>query len=214
MLLYRFVARPIKHLLDAIVHVAGEPTDTTPPNPNDASFQKTGFKTVLQTIYQLAATNPDAPAAVPGTPTAVTTSPRTIIEHALDETICGFVVMNAQRQIVYANKATPIRIDQSGLQTLELLFNGDDTLDKWWDECAQSAVHAERTWPRISNKLPNEEDRRFFDVIASYDKGAESEVVLTLIDRTKLYAIGEEELDSLPSPRTNFVARLLLFGAT
>jgi len=56
-------------------------------------------------------------------------------------------------------------------------------------------VHAEKTWPRIPNKLPNEEDRRFFDVIASYNKGAESEMVLTLIDRTHLYEIGEEELD-------------------
>jgi signal transduction histidine kinase len=103
--------------------------------------------------------------------------------------------MNQNRAITYANKATPIKVDTNGVQSLELLFNDNDTIDLWWDECEKSAVHAEKTWPRIPNKLPNEEDRRFFDVIASYNKGAESEVVITLIDRTHLYSVGEEELD-------------------
>lgn len=191
--LYRFVAQPIKQLLAALIHVAGEPTTTTPPNPNETHFEKNGFKAVLQTVYKLAAATPDP--ITPNAPAAAEASTRSIIEKALDETLCGFVVMNPQRQIVYANKATPVGIDRNGVQSLELLFADDDTLDKWWDQCTQSAVHAEHTWSRISNKLPNEEDRRFFDVIASYNKGTDSEVVLTLIDRTKLYSVGEDELD-------------------
>lgn len=201
-IIFRFVARPIKDLLAAIIHVSGEPTVTTPPNPNDARFARSGFKQVLQTIYQLA--SDDAPAAATptaSTPTTTTTaavpvtSPVHLIEAALNETICGFVVMNHDRKITYANKAAPIRIDQTGLSSLELLFSGDDTIDAWLDECDKSAVHAEHTWSRVPNKLPDEENRRFFDIIASYDKGAESEVVLTLIDRTALYSVGEQELD-------------------
>ena len=54
LIVYRFIARPIKYLLAALVHVAGEPTTTTPPNPNDKTFERSGFKPVLQAVYQLA----------------------------------------------------------------------------------------------------------------------------------------------------------------
>ncbi len=201
-IIYKFVGRPIKDLLAAIVHVAGEPTSTTPPNPNDRRFAKSGFKNVLQTIYQLASDEtPPAAATTTETPNSVTAAVPTkatttsLIEKALNETICGFVVMNHDRKITYSNKAAPIRVDQNGDSSLMLLFNGDDTLEAWLADCDKNAVHAEKNWPRISDKLPDEENRRFFDVIASYDKGAESEVVITLIDRTNLYSIGEEELD-------------------
>jgi len=198
---YHVVAKPIKHLLAALTHVAGEQTNTTPPNPNQASFEKNGFKPVLQTIYQLAADTPnpiDTP--VPRNPmTQAASTPETItrspIETALDAALCGFVVMDQKRSIVYANKATPLKIDTSGVPSLDLLFNEHDSIEKWWDECDASAVHAEKTWSRIPNKLPNEEDRRYFDVIATYDKGAAHEVVITLVDRTHLYEVGEEELD-------------------
>lgn len=203
LLVYRFIARPIKHLLAALVHVAGEPSTTTPPNPNEKIFEKIGLKPVLQTVYQLASDAKDpldhTTQSETNTPTSTSTAPQantsSVITDALDQATCGFVVMNPERKIIYASKATPIRVDTNGVQTLDLLFNGTDTLEKWWDECDQLAVHAEKTWARIPNKLPNEEDRRFFDVVASYNKGVTSEMVITLIDRTHLYEVGEEELD-------------------
>jgi signal transduction histidine kinase len=118
-----------------------------------------------------------------------------VLEAALNETSCGFVVMNHERKITFSNKAAPLNVDSNGVSSLSLIFNGQETLDAWLEDCDKNAVHAERTWSRISNKLPEEEGRRFFDVIASYDKGAESEVVLTLIDRTSIYEVGEQELD-------------------
>jgi len=208
LIIYHFVARPVKHLLAALVHVAGEPTDITPPNPNEERFEKNGFKPVLQTIYQLASDIKDpidenAATKPAGTTNAQgelvfsspTPSVKTVLDTALDQAICGFVIMNQERKITYANKATPLRVDTNGVQSLDLMFGENDTIEKWWDECEQSAVHAEKTWPRIPNKLPNEENRRFFDVVASYNKGTETEMVITLIDRTHLYEIGEEELD-------------------
>lgn len=195
-LIYHFIAKPIKHLLAALVHVAGEPTNITPPNPNEAQFQKNGFKPVLQTVYELASEVKDPIQEGEGNST-LATSPNvnTTLNAALDQSLCGFAVLNKQRRIVYASKATPLKVDTAGTQSLDLLFSDNDTLEQWWNECEQSAVHAEKTWPRIPNKLPNEEDRRFFDVIASYNKGAENEMVITLIDRTHLYEVGEEELD-------------------
>lgn len=195
LIVYRFVAQPIKYLLAALVHVSGEPTTITPPNPNDKSFEKNGFKPVLQTVYQLASDVKDPLDVTETKNQKPTTNDCLQLTDALDQALCGFVVIDSSRAIVYASKATPIRVDTDGVQSLDLLFNENDSLDKWWDECEATAVHAEKTWPRIPNKLPNEEDRRFFDVIATYNKGAKSEMVLTLIDRTHLYEVGEEELD-------------------
>ena len=207
--IYQFAAQPIKDLLAAVVHVSGEPTATTPPNPNDARFGKSGFKDVLQTIYELAGNDtpstgvlvsPLATAndtAINGvtSPAQLTTPASSMLESALNETSCGFVVMDHDRKITFSNKAAPLNIDSNSVSSLSLLFNGQETLSAWLEDCDKNAVHAERTWSRIPNKLPEEEGRRFFDVIASYDKGAESEVVLTLIDRTAVYIVGEEELD-------------------
>lgn len=193
-LLYAFIARPLKDLLAAVIHVSGEPTSTTPPNPNDERFSRSGFKDVLQTIYQLASNSkPPTPSANGSVATQSTVT--SVIESALNETTCGFVVLDKNRSITFANKAAPVNIDQSGSSKLSLIFNGTDTLDNWLNECEKTAVHAEKIWRRIPNKLPEEENRRFFDVIASYDKGAESEVVLTLVDNTTDYKTGEEELD-------------------
>lgn len=201
-IIYHVVAKPIKHLLAALVHISGEPTNVTPPNPNEEQFEKNGFKPVLQTIYQLAADTPDPIAEqVPNASNGITQnaarfeSSRTSIEAALDAALCGFVAMDRNRTIVYANKATPLRVDTNGVRSLELIFNENDTIDTWWDECEKNAVSAEKKWSRIPNKLTNEEGRRFFDVIASYHKGTENEVVLTLVDRTYLYEVSEDELD-------------------
>jgi len=204
--IYKLAAQPIKDMLAAVVHVSGEPTATTPPNPNDKRFEQSGFKDVLQTIYQLASKD-DATAgtvlsSAPAVAQPMQTLPipiakpaTTMLESALNETSCGFVVMNHERVITFSNKAAPLNVDANGVSSLSLIFNGQETLEAWLDDCEKNAVHAERTWSRISNKLPEEEGRRFFDIIASYDKGAESEVVLTLIDRTSVYEVGEQELD-------------------
>lgn len=205
LIVYRFVATPVKHLLAALVHVSGEISSVTPPNPNDEKFEKNGIKPVLQTIYQLASDVKDPMAegdnnmavAVASGPavTAPTANVQQLLDSALDQSICGFIIFNKERKITYANRATPLRVDTNGVQSLDLLFNENDSIQKWWDECEHTAVHAEKTWPRIPNKLPNEENRRFFDVVASYNKGTETEMVVTLIDRTHLYEVGEEELD-------------------
>lgn len=204
LIIYRFIARPVKYLLAALVHVAGEPTTVTPPNPNEKMFERNGFKPVLQAIYQLASDVKDPieeGQSMPAQNGEVAKKPeeteqtRALLSTAIDQAICGFVIMNQERKIIYASKSTPVKVDTAGLESLDLIFNENDTLENWWDECEASAVHAEKTWPRIPSKLPNEENRRFFDVIASYNKGTQSEMVITLIDRTHLYEVGEGELD-------------------
>lgn len=201
-MILRFSARPAKDLLSALIHVAGEPTDTTMPNPNDPRHSKNGFKEALQTIYELSGKSEITPAEVapvdPASPVEVAPVPSSNtdqIKSALDATICGFVVLNHDRTVSYSNKAAPIHIDANNVKTLNLLFTGADTLETWLNECEQHSVHAEHIWTRIADRLPEEEGRRFFDVIASYDKGSTHETVLTLIDRTATYDVSEQDLD-------------------
>jgi signal transduction histidine kinase len=183
-----FVSRPGKDLLAAVMNVSGERSNLTPPNPNDKRYEKSAFKQALQTIYELASRD--------RTPeTAPVAQAASGLEAALNETTCGFVTMNHERKITFSNKATPTNQTTEGVLSLNLLFNGSDTLDAWLDECEKSAVHAEHVWTRIPDRLPEEEGRRLFDVMASYEKGNVNETVLTLVDRTASYEVGEEDLD-------------------
>lgn len=200
--LVRLASRPTRDLLAVVLTITGEPTDLTPPNPNEIHYEKTGFKDVLQSLYELARAKDNGPQEVvvasnSPAPTAETKtlSAEETLRSALDETKCGFVVMSHDRRITFSNKSAPISINQDGVQLLQLIFPENNTLDQWLDECEQQAVRAEKTWARISDRLPEEEGRRFFDIMASYDKGAPSEIVLTLVDRTEVYSVEEQELD-------------------
>jgi signal transduction histidine kinase len=203
LLILRFSARPAKDLLSAIIHIAGEPTDKVMPNPNDKRYERNGFKLALQTIYELSGKAPDGIQPAPDQSTSAvgvaTTAPIITdidpIKSALDATNCGFVVLTHERAISYANRAAPIHIDTNNVSSLSLLFNSNDTLEMWLNECDEHAVHAEHIWTRIADRLPEEEGRRFFDIIASYDKGSAHETVLTLVDRTSTYDISEQDLD-------------------
>ena len=183
---------PTKDLLAAIINISGEKTIQTPPNPNTKKYAKTGFRDALQTIYALSSNRDDS--------TSESSLPKPdskalFLNSALDTTICGFVALNSQHAVIYSNKSAPVHIDPNGTQTLDLLFNSDDTLSIWLDNCQDNALHAEHVWTRIPDRLPNLEGRRFFDVYASYEKGTVAETVLTLVDRTDVYIVDEENLD-------------------
>lgn len=187
--IFKFATRPTKDLIAAVVHVSGELSSLTPPNPNSRRNEQSGLKDALLTIYELSGENKQ-------TETNSTQNNNTLSD-GLDTTICGFIIMNSDGQIIYANNAAPIKVNAEGTQELKLLFNGRDNLDFWINQCRENAVHAEHTWTRIPDRLPDEEGRRFFDIIASYQKGKEAEIVLALVDRTSTYIVDEENLDFL-----------------
>lgn len=186
---------PAKDLLAAVIHISGEPTNLTPPNPNEKKYAHNGFKDALQAIYELSSGNRTMPAVEQTNDSAPAVDNSSLLASALDNTTCGFVGLDSKHAIMFANKAAPINISSDGVKSLKLMFNGSDTLDVWLEACEQNSVHAERIWTRIADRLPSEEGRRLFDVIASYQKGAATETVLTLVDRTEIYTVDEEDLD-------------------
>jgi len=186
LIIYQLATEPIRNVFHALVHTAGEPTTSTPPNPNDKSFAKTGLKEVLQHIYELSANRDKQTTQLSPTDT--------VALEALDNMSGGFVILDKNHQVVYANKSAPVRDNTAGQKELELIFLNEQSLQDWLVEC-ENKLNAEKLWMRIANKLPGEEGREFYDVTANYQKGSSAQTVLTLFKRTDVYMPEEEDLD-------------------
>ena len=182
---------PLKDITSALTHISGEPTIVTPPNPNARHFERDGFKPILQLIYELAADeNKD-------TAESATTSkpPATQLSKAIDNTSVGFMILNAKQEVLYANDKAPVHTGPNNKRVIDLMFDDEPTLTDWLKECEEHAVHAEHSWQRIANKITGEDDRKIYDLTASYQKGSEAEVVIVLFERTDIYLPEDEDLD-------------------
>lgn len=189
LLLFNLLSAPLKDLTDALTHVSNEPTIITPPNPNARRFERDGFKPLLQLIYKMAS-DEDSDAEVKKV-TAATTDFST----ALNNATAGFIVLDSTGRVTYANDKAPIHTDPTGTIVIDLLFDTEDTLSVWLKDCAENAVHAEHSWKRVANKITGEEDRKIYDISASYQKGSAAEVVMTLFEQTDVYLPEDEDLD-------------------
>ncbi|HSW91360.1 MAG TPA: HAMP domain-containing sensor histidine kinase, partial [Candidatus Saccharimonadales bacterium] len=187
-LLFNLLSTPLKDITSALTHASGEPTIVTPPNPNAQRFERDGFKPILQLIYTLASDDK----------TAVEPLPESAIDlkTAIDNTATGFIITDTSKKVLYANSKAPVHTDPDGNVIVDLIFDdNDDTLDSWLKDCEENAVHAEHSWLRVSNKITGEEDRKIYDITASYQKGSSAEVVITLFERTDVYLPEDEDLD-------------------
>ena len=186
---------PLQNLANALTHAAGEPTTTTPPNPNATRFESDGFKPLLQLVYELGAHEALKPGA-DASQTTVTRASATTLERGLNETTAGIVILNHERHVIYANRAAPVRTNMKGEPELELVFDdSSETLKSWLDAREESDVRATKRWRRIANKLVGDEDRRIFDIAASYEKGSDAETVLVFYDYTSDYQPEDDDLD-------------------
>lgn len=189
LILMWLVASPLHDLATALTHVAGEPTPTPPPNPNAGRFRTDGLSVLLNTIYELASKDP--------TEQSTTIDPKdsAVVLKGLDVTNAGVVILDHEHKIIYANRAAPVRVGEGNVPKLELVFENDQTLDEWIRECEKTTVHATRTWYRVGNQLVGEENRRIFDISASYEKGSSAETVIIFYDLTNSYKPEDDELD-------------------
>ena len=184
------IIEPLYELLAALIHKVGEPSTTTPPNPNAKRYEKTGFKAALEAIYNCppakstSATSADKPK----------TQGHTLIQ-ALNHTSCGVVVLDPQKTIISANKAAPVAQTPDGESYLALDFTNEQSLSEWLADIDNKTVSAERTWQRVPVNLDAAQASRIFDVVASYQKGAPGETVVLLFDRSEQYLPEEEDLN-------------------
>ena len=186
-LLFLVVGAPLRQLLAALTHTSGEPTITTPPNPNDKSLTRSGLGPVIQYVYELTSLN-EAQAAAP-------TSDVARLGEVFDNTSSAIAILNEDGEVAFASKAAPLAVDTDGKKQLELLFYTDTPLAQWLDKCRENSVHAEHTWKRVATKPLGDEDRRLYDIIASYQKGSAAPFVLVMVDKTKEYEPDDEDLN-------------------
>lgn len=173
---------PLKVLSHVIAHVANEVNDVTPPNLNNDQYQSSGLKMMAQTIYDVSQTTPS--------PNIATNN-----ELPLDTLPAGVITMTSQGKVTYANRDAPVSTADDGKITLRLLFDENNSLEAWLKDCEEKKITATNTWQRVASKLPDEPERKIYDVVAHYKKGASPEVILLCIDRTSRYAPDEESMD-------------------
>lgn len=178
---------PFRQLLAALTHSNGEPTITTPPNPNDKGLVNSGLGPVIQYVYELTSRDKEPEKA----PSAASLQ----LDDTFDNTSSAVVILDENSDIIFSSKSAPLVTDTSGKKRLELQFYTDTPLTEWMDNCKENSVHAERVWKRIATKPLGEEDRLMYDITASYQKGSAAPFVLVFTDKTTEYAPEDEDLN-------------------
>ena len=181
-----YALEPLDFLSRGITHVSKQANNVTPPNLNGTRHEKTGFKLMVETIYDLAVKGPGD----------ITPSGSALQSRLLDSMPVGVIALNVAREVIFTNAQAPVVKADAGT-SVELLFDENDGLEQWLSESEKTQVSASRTWSRVQNKIPGSEGRRVFDVVANYQKsGAEGvETVLITVDQTGKYAANEDGMD-------------------
>lgn len=193
MMLIDLLLTPHRDIVRAIAHAAGEEPDGPLASPNSVRSIRSGFKPVLQFVYELAA-NSGVSADLQQDKSASNDQLRQL-SIALDQAAAGIIVMDASGAIQYANRHAPIGKTPDEVPYLDLLFEKDGEFDAWLADCRANAVRAEKSWLRVPNKVVGVDDRRIFDVTVNYEKGSAAEVVIVCFDSSNRYQPEDDELD-------------------
>lgn len=185
----KYALEPLDFLARTVTQISDQPHDTVPPNLNGTRHERTGWKLMVDTIYQHGA-------SVLPTSTSQTAD-GTTQSTLFDNVPGGIIALNQAREIVYTNKRAPISLDTKGAKHIQLDFDGSDTLFAWLDGVENTQVRAERRWSGVQNLPLGTPERRVFDIVASYEKNATNGVdtLLLLVDQTAHYGVNEESMD-------------------
>lgn len=189
-LIVDFLLTPLRDISMAITSAADQKPTHPLANPNTPRYAHSGFKPMLQFIYDRAAAKDIAE-----TPAADNSKQLKQLLAALNETTAGLVIMDASGTIQFANRAAPVTATTEGIKKLDVLFPNDTEFTDWLANCRKNAVHGQKTWSRIPNRLVGDEDRRIFNITANYEKGSAAEVVLVAYDATTVFQPEDDELD-------------------
>lgn len=183
-----YALEPLDFLARTVTQVSDQPHNTTPPNLNGTRHERTGWKLMVDTIYQRAQTATSPPAE---------TATSSISKAVLDGLPAGVIALNESRTVMYSNVLAPLGSDPAGKPRIQLEFEEGDALDDWLSHVETSQVKAEKTWSRVQTAAPGTEGRRVFDVAASYQKNGAGgvETLVVTYDQTAKYAVNEDAID-------------------
>lgn len=184
-----YALEPLDFLARTVTQISDQPHATKPPNLNGTRHERTGFKLMVDTIYQRSTT--------PGVSTQTDVGAAPLHTAILNTLPGGVIALNQARAVVYANKMAPVATDLKNKQNIQLEFPEGAGLDEWLSNVETSEVHALKKWANIQTAAPGTTDRRIFDIVASYEKNATggADTILLLFDQTQHYAVNEESMD-------------------
>ena len=190
-LIMYFAVRPLKDLLAVTSKISSETnTSLVPPNINSKKYKDTGFATAVSVILG----SSDNSRHFAPNEEDCDKSNEALLD-SLDRLSCKIILLDGNNHITYHNQGAPVKVEPGEEMGIDLMFNGKETLESWLEGAKNNTVNAEKIWKRIPDTISNQEDRRFFDVHASYKKGSPNETVITLVDKTIEYSSDEEALD-------------------
>lgn len=189
-LIGKYALDPLDFLTRTVTQVSNQPHHTIPPNLNGTRHERTGFKLMVDTIYGLAISGPGEPVSAQSTSSTLQTA-------MLDKLPGGVIALDENRHILFANQLAPVSTDDTGEKSIQLLFDGEDTLESWLTVVESSEVSASNTWSRIQSALPGDQQRKVYDIVASYQKNGTggADTLILLVDQTTHYAVDEEDMD-------------------
>jgi len=185
----KYALEPLDFLSRTVTQISDHPHATTPPNLSGTRHERTGFKLMVDTIYQRS--SPDQ------APVAVDAGDAALQATILSTLPGGVIALNQERKVIYANKLAPVITNSKDEHVIQLDFPPNGSLDTWLDMVEASEVHAMKKWAGVQTAAPGASDRRVFDIIASYEKNATGGVdtIVMLFDQTQHYSVAEESLD-------------------
>lgn len=188
----RSITDPLYDILAAMMHKTGEPTTTTPPNINAKRNKETGFRSVLKVIYDSKMKQDIQTSSIAHTEEDEL-PPN--LSQALSHTNCGVVIYGKNKDIISANRAAPIAHKQDGTPFLALNFINEQDILEWIKEAEEEEIKSEKRWQRVGTDPRYLTKQKFYDIVASYEKGAKAETVVFLIEQTRRYMPEEEDLN-------------------
>ena len=184
-ILLRYAMDPLEILTRTITHVAPEPSDVTPPNINLPRYERSGLKRMVQVIY-------DRNSGEKSTGVDITND-------VLDLLPCGIIMLNEAGDIVRHNKSAPVIVNSQQKASIALQFSDSHSFNGWLESVTNNKVTDQHFWSRIQDKLPGEDGRKIYDVLAHYQQNGQGgiDTIIVTIDQTARYAEDEVAVDFL-----------------
>ena len=128
-------------------------------------------------------------------PTKLPAHQSDLLSLSLDQSMIGIVAFDAARTIMYHNAQAPVATNTGGTLRLDITHDDNEKIMHWIERRSKKAAHASHVWARIATKSLGEEERKIYDIAASFSKGLAAETILIFFDRTADYAPEEDQLD-------------------
>lgn len=191
----RLFGQPFKILADAVTSVSKQANATPPPNVNSAAYERSGLKSLVQTVYELSLTSFDGSL---GAQANASNPDHAILKDIISLMPCELIILNKEGGISFYHGTGGIAESPTEPMQLKLLFEPSDDFNRWLAECRKDKVRDTKIWKRIPNAiLGSADERKIYDVIVHYEKSENSgvETVLLLLDRTAEYSRDEDDMD-------------------